>query len=81
MQLPKHLTPATPACTYGSCACTEPLAMDDATGRRFITLGHAGVNTPANNRSGHASRESAKRAFTKYNTARQKHGAYLPVYR
>jgi len=35
-------------------------------GRWFITMGHAGFNSPANNRSGYASKESALRAHKKY---------------
>lgn len=40
--------------------------QDPATGRWFITIGHAGFNSPANNRNGYATAEAALAAHYRY---------------
>lgn len=79
MQLPFHLTPATDDCAHGGCSCTEPVRLNRETGRWFITLGHAGFNSAANNGSGYASREVALRWFRKFDGLRREHGAHLGI--
>lgn len=57
---------AYPLCT----GCAESVKQAP-TGRWFITMGHAGFNSPANNRAGYATREAAKSAEARY------HNRYL----
>ncbi len=42
------------------------------TGRWFITMGHAGYNSPANNRSGYSSKAQAVAANARYSNKRRK---------
>ena len=46
--------------------CPDAAARRLATGRWFITMGHAGFNAPTNNRTGYASRASAMAAHRRY---------------
>ena len=41
----------------------DAIKQNPATGRWFITMGHAGFNLPANNREGYESRYRAYRAM------------------
>lgn len=53
----------------GDCAgpdCEERVKEEAGTGRWFITMGHAGYNSPANNRSGYASKTAALKAHQTY---------------
>lgn len=45
--------------------CAESVKVAP-TGRWFITMGHAGFNSPANNGFGYASRERARAASERY---------------
>jgi hypothetical protein len=64
MALEKHLEPK-PECkapALDMCrasACAGVVKRNPESGRWFITLGHAGFNLPANNRSGYASQARA----------------------
>ncbi len=62
-QLPAHLVSA---CRVDHCrTCREPVKQA-AGGSWYITIGHAGFNSPANNRGGYKSREAAVTAHRKY---------------
>lgn len=56
----------------GECSdkvCREPNCQHQVTefhGRYYVTMGHAGFNTPANNRNGYCSQATAKAAVAKY---------------
>lgn len=72
MQIPSHLLsplgcstdPRNPIC-YGC-----PGAVQQApTGRWFITMGHPGFNSPANNRNGYATWQGAANAIARYHRA------------
>lgn len=69
--LPAHLTPSSEACARGECCCMEPVAPRAETGRWYITLGHAGFNTAANNGRGYATRLAAIRAFERCRLGRR----------
>jgi hypothetical protein len=53
----------------GRCGCAEPVKADER-GRFFIAMGHAGFNSPANNRQGYASKAKALAAHRRYKAAR-----------
>jgi len=63
MALEKHLEPkpecAAPALDMCRASACAGAVKADERGRWFITLGHAGFNLPANNRSGYASKARA----------------------
>ena len=65
MPIPSHLS-STCGARCVAVACTEAVKERPETGRWFITIGHPGFNSPANNRDGYASRASAVAAFRKY---------------
>jgi hypothetical protein len=44
----------------------EAVRQDPVSGRYFITMGHPGFNSPANNRGGYASRAKAEAAMRHY---------------
>lgn len=44
--------------------------QNPATGRWFITMGHPGFNSPANNREGYLTRERAEAAQRRYGSRR-----------
>lgn len=46
--------------------CPEAVKQNPATGRFFITMGHPGFNSRANNRDGYATRDAALAAFRRY---------------
>lgn len=48
-------------CAAGA-ACSTRAAKHEATGRWFITMGHAGFNLPTNNGHGYATEGSAVKA-------------------
>ncbi len=56
------------SCTRAQCAadCPHTISQNPATGRWFITMGHAGFNSPANNRSGYVSQAAALAAHRRY---------------
>jgi hypothetical protein len=64
-QLPNY---ANPALCRGNHA--EAVKQDAATGRWFITMGHPGFNSPANNRDGYASAARAFGAMLRYGRPR-----------
>ena len=49
-------------CRQTDCACRVVAVAD----RWYITMGHSGFNSPANNRDGYASRDSAIAASLRY---------------
>jgi hypothetical protein len=53
-------------CEQPACAGAVKQAPS---GRWFITMGHPGFNSPANNRDGYATREKALAAFRRYRAA------------
>lgn len=56
-------------CAVESFRCTKTVCAtrvaQDAAGRWFITMGHAGFNLPANNRNGFATEAAAVKASLK----------------
>lgn len=46
--------------------CVEAVKENPATGRWYITMGHAGFNTRANNGSGYATRAAALAVHRRY---------------
>lgn len=67
-QIPSHLRSA---CTDDYCAiagCPETAKQDVVTGRWFITIGHAGFNSPANNNAGYATKWNAVATSRRYAT-------------
>lgn len=53
---------------YGGCGDSE--RQDPATGRWFITMGHPGFNSAANNRQGYSTKSAAHMAMTRYTNKR-----------
>jgi len=53
---------------FGLCCngCPDTIRMNEATGRWFITIGHAGFNSPTNNRSGYVSWQKAWESSKRY---------------
>jgi hypothetical protein len=49
-------------------ACAQAVKQAPS-GRWFITMGHAGFNSRANNRDGYASREKAEAAYRRYSNS------------
>src|SRR5207247_1571735 len=49
---PEHLTSSHPDDICRNQHCQEAVKKNPATGRYFITMGHAGFNSPANNAQG-----------------------------
>ena len=53
----------------GICnGCEHSIRRNPATGRFFITMGHPGFNSPANNRAGYASIGKAEAAIHHYSS-------------
>ena len=50
----------------GSCKTCEAPVKQDFQGNWFITMGHPGFNSPANNRSGYKTKEAAVKAYKRY---------------
>lgn len=52
------------ACMRGECGpeCSVRVKERTETGRFYITMGHAGYNSPTNNRDGYASKAKAEKA-------------------
>jgi hypothetical protein len=54
-------------CERGMChGCAGAVKMNPATGRWFITMGHPGFNSRANNRDGYATEAAARKALASY---------------
>ena len=67
MNIPSHLLSSNGCERIGSlCFGCGEAAKQAPTGRWFITMGHPGFNSPANNRSGYASQSAALAAVRKY---------------
>ncbi len=64
--IPEHLTSGHPADICRDAACPEAVKRDPATGRYFITMGHPGFNSMANNGDGYASERRARGAVWSY---------------
>ena len=72
MTIPAFLLSAI-GCERSICSdanCREAVKQNPETGNWFITMGHPGFNSPANNRSGYATREAARAAFNRYRKPR-----------
>jgi hypothetical protein len=67
MTLPSHF--ASPCGICRKPACEHAVAQEAETGRWFITIGHPGFNTRANNLNGYASRAQAYAAYRRHNGA------------
>jgi hypothetical protein len=52
------------------CYGCDTAANQAPTGRWFITMGHPGFNSPANNRGGYASQAAAAAAIARYGSKR-----------
>ncbi len=65
---PAHLLGGAECLKGGMCAVTECAERTKVapSGRWYITMGHAGFNSPANNRNGYASKASAETASKRY---------------
>lgn len=61
LDAPKNAVHAEQEAARGYCdgSCGDVVRANPATGRWFITMGHAGFNTSTNNDRGYASRRSA----------------------
>ena len=65
-QIPSYLLSST-GCERSICyGCPEAVKVNPASGRAFITMGHPGFNSPANNRSGYATPGAAQAAVVRY---------------
>jgi hypothetical protein len=70
-QIPEYLL-SPDACEHASSGicygleCRVPVKQNPATERWFITMGHPGFNSPANNGRGYASGASARAAMLRY---------------
>jgi hypothetical protein len=62
----QHLTPACQTGTHGYCSQCEAPVKQDRLGRWFITMGHPGFNSPANNRLGYGTQAQAVAAYRRY---------------
>lgn len=63
-KLPPHLDSE---CGNALCKdCEAPVKKKLDTGRWYITVGHCGFNSPANNKSGYQTRRTAIDAYTRY---------------
>lgn len=62
-----HLT-SSRSCINLECGpeCPDRVKERKSTGRFYITMGHAGYNSPANNRDGYASKKAALKASQGY---------------
>jgi hypothetical protein len=68
MTIPAYLL-STTGCERNIChatGCPEAVKENPATGRFFITMGHPGFNSPANNRDGYATAAKALAAIRRY---------------
>jgi len=68
-EIPEYLTSSHPdTICYGSYVegCVEAVKQNPVTGRWFITMGHPGFNSMANNRDGYVSMDSARTAVRRY---------------
>lgn len=64
MTTPEFMTSTCQACT--DARCRQAIKVNPATGRAFITMGHAGFNAPANNGAGYLSRRIARAVMARY---------------
>lgn len=46
--------------------CAHAVKSEKSSGRFFITIGHPGFNSPANNRDGYESEPKARAALARY---------------
>jgi len=66
MRVPEYLTSSHPGDICRKRNCPEAVKQNPATGRYFITMGHAGFNSPANNVQGYATPRMARAAIMFY---------------
>ncbi len=73
--IPEHLTSSHPDAICRDPNCREAVKRDPETGRFFITMGHPGFNSPANNGAGYGSAAKARAWVRSYSRA------WIPVTR
>ena len=68
MTIPDYLLPSDDCKNADPCYgnCSAPVKDHPATGRWYITMGHPGFNSPANNNKGYVSSSAALAALKKY---------------
>lgn len=54
------------SCTFPCAGECSEIVKQAPTGRWYITMGHAGFNSSANNRAGYATQQAAMRAHLQY---------------
>lgn len=64
--LPDYLIGDCEAIICRNTACAKAVKQNPETGRYFITMGHPGFNSRANNGSGYATQAAALAAFHRY---------------
>jgi len=70
--IPTYLL-STTGCERDICRkadCPEAVKQNPATGRWFITMGHPGFNSPANNGQGYRTHANALAAIRRYSAAK-----------
>jgi len=63
---PEYLDSTHPGDLCFDPLCAEAVKPRNDTGRYYITMGHPGFNSPANNRDGYVSQDSARSAIRRY---------------
>lgn len=67
MNIPTHLMSGCADKTTDLCyGCTDGAKQDPDSGRWFITMGHPGFNSAANNRNGYQTQQSAEKAIRQF---------------
>lgn len=64
--IPEYLTSSHPGDVCRNLTCPEAVKRDPETGRYFITMGHAGFNSAANNGKGYVTVNQARAAVRHY---------------
>lgn len=64
--IPEHLTSTHPDAICRNPKCGQAVKRAPETGRFFITMGHPGFNSPANNGIGYGSEAKARAAVRSY---------------
>lgn len=66
MTIPSYLLSPCSGDVCRAADCAEAVKLNPESGRWFITMGHPGFNSRANNGDGYASRARALKAFRSY---------------
>jgi len=69
--IPEYLDSTCAADICRDPQCKQAVKQDTATGRWFITMGHPGFNSPANNGLGYSTRALALAATARYGRPRK----------